>query len=130
MKNGIQSISYFNKENMFEPKEGKSSIFLYIYGEIRDFKVEMGLNINVPPLSSALSSLLEIIPCLCKTNCTSRCCTCINHVLICSCACGEFGGTSCSNFPNPDLVLMKKIQNLHSFHDMYSVAIALMLKHC
>ncbi len=52
---------------------------------------------------AAPSSLLEVIRCCCKTDCTSRHCTCQKHGLTCSPACGECRWTSCANSPRPDL---------------------------
>ena len=49
---------------------------------------------DLPP---APDYLLRIITCSCKTNCSSRRCTCRKHGLTCTSACGECRGLSCLN---------------------------------
>jgi hypothetical protein len=52
---------------------------------------------------AAPSHLLDVICCNCKTDCSSRKCTCRKLGLHCSIACGECHGTSCENSQAPDL---------------------------
>ena len=49
---------------------------------------------SLPP---AHASLLEMVRCKCKTDCSTRRCTCKNNGLHCSAACGECKGQSCRN---------------------------------
>ena len=45
---------------------------------------------------AAPASLLKLIRCGCKGDCTKRTCTC-QHSLKCSNVCGEYKGVSCLN---------------------------------
>ncbi|KAK3709221.1 hypothetical protein QZH41_004579 [Actinostola sp. cb2023] len=55
---------------------------------------------DLPP---AHDSLLEMIRCNCKSNCSTQRCTCKKHGLDCSPACGVCKGQSCANSLLPDL---------------------------
>ena len=50
-------------------------------------------------LPAAPENLLSVIRCNCKTDCSSRRCSCKKHGLDCSSACGECRGVGCSNSP-------------------------------
>ncbi|XP_076444211.1 uncharacterized protein LOC143282453 [Babylonia areolata] len=51
---------------------------------------------DLPP---APEDLLKVIRCNCKTDCSSKRCTCRKHGLGCSVACGRCKGLGCSNSP-------------------------------
>ena len=51
-------------------------------------------------LPVAPEKLLNIIRCRCKTNCDTKRCTCRKHGLLCSLACTECRGATCSNPQN------------------------------
>lgn len=48
-------------------------------------------------LPAAPDRLLKMIRCSCKQNCETKRCTCRKHGLLCTTACGECHGLSCSN---------------------------------
>ena len=54
-------------------------------------------------LPPAHSSLLEIIRCNCKADCSTQRCYCRKNGLDCSAACGACKGVSCTNSPKPDI---------------------------
>ena len=54
-------------------------------------------------LPAAYASLLEIVRCRCKSDCSSQKCTRRKHGLECSAACGSCIGQSCANSAQPDL---------------------------
>ena len=54
-------------------------------------------------LPAAHASLLEIIRCNCKTDCSTQRCSCRKNGLDCSAACGACKGVSCVNSPQPEL---------------------------
>ena len=54
-------------------------------------------------LPAAHASLLEIVRCRCKSDCSSQKCTRRKHGLECSAACGSCIGQSCANSAQPDL---------------------------
>lgn len=56
-------------------------------------------------LPAAHESLLNIVRCNCKSNCSTLRCSCRKHGLECSPACGSCRGTSCFNSPEPDLAV-------------------------
>lgn len=55
---------------------------------------------DLPPAPPAL---LKVIRCNCKTSCTRATCSCRKHGLLCSPACGECRGVSCTNAPHPEI---------------------------
>ena len=61
------------------------------YGQLLPIKTDM------PP---APMKLLRLFRCNCKTGCDTSRCTCRNHGLECSLACGECKGLQCSNSSN------------------------------
>jgi len=54
-------------------------------------------------LPAAHESLLEVIRCNCRSDCSTQRCTCKKHGLDCSAACGVCRGQSCTNSVAPDL---------------------------
>ena len=54
------------------------------------------IQVDLPP---APETLLQVIRCNCKTDCSSNRCTCRKHGLQCSTACGNCRGIVCSNAP-------------------------------
>ena len=50
-------------------------------------------------LPAAPESLLQMIRCNCSSDCASARCTCCEHDLECSPACGHCRGTACTNSP-------------------------------
>ena len=62
---------------------------------------------KLPPVRADLppahASLLEVVGCNCRTDCSTQKCTCRKHGLDCSPACGECKGHSCTNSAASDL---------------------------
>ena len=55
-------------------------------------------------LGCAPSELLSLsIRCNCKAGCSTLRCSCRKHGLVCTPACGECRGLSCSNSPGPEI---------------------------
>ena len=54
-------------------------------------------------LPLAHASLLEMVRCNCRKDCSTHRCTCRKHGLECSPACGECKGHSCANSAARDL---------------------------
>ena len=65
--------------------------------------VEGRLNLTTTDLPPAPPALLKVVHCNCKSDCSSRRCTCRRMGLECSAACGECRGTSCSNSSPVDM---------------------------
>ena len=62
-----------------------------------DGRTALPIKTDMPP---APMELLRLFRCNCKTGCDTSRCTCRNHGLECSLACGECKGLQCSNSSN------------------------------
>ncbi|KAK3740764.1 hypothetical protein QZH41_005891 [Actinostola sp. cb2023] len=61
--------------------------------KVRDEQV-IPVMMDMPP---APESLLQIVRCNCASGCSTMRCSCRNHILECSPACGQCKGSSCTN---------------------------------
>ena len=112
----MKSHKYVDASDL-PPTSGSAKFHsLRVYYQVQQWKGETGhlnpkqwgweiINDQLMPMKTdmlpAPKDLLHIFRCNCKTGCSSKRCTCRNHGLECTPACGECKGLSSSNSPKP-----------------------------
>lgn len=94
-----------NSESLDELRSRKNSTKRYPL-ELHLYSLKVFLQhlmLQASTVCESHSSLLEVIRCNCKAECSTRRCSCRKNSLECSTACGTCQGVSCTNSQKPEL---------------------------